>query len=242
MAGFPFSCGEKMKNSLVLCALSAVVSCSVAATTASADVTTFTTRTAFATAAGNLTTEGFENATTDQTQFATPLDSTTTNPNVFFGFAGKAFVPGEIVPGIHINSVGTGQAFVGNNIFSGDSTEAISAGKVTDNFDLTFDSATAVGLDFGSNVAGTYTITAYDGSTVISSLANVGLTLGTVGFAGFVSTTPITRVNLTNTSPSPGFTSFDNVSFGVPAATPEPASLGMLAMGGTILLGRRRKA
>ncbi|MFM9852002.1 MAG: PEPxxWA-CTERM sorting domain-containing protein [Sphingomonadaceae bacterium] len=197
---------------------------STVAAPATAALTTFTNRAAFNLAAGMTTTETFNSFTSEISFRTTPL---TVGGFSLAGF-GTQFDRNFIdIPPPQFS------------VFNIDGTTNVNAATTGDG-GLTFSFAapiTSFGADFG----------AFQDDVIRSFITAGGITLtppvqsgNTVSFFGFTSDTAFSTVRFSGSNNSDGF-SIDNVSYGLTAPVPEPATWLMMLMGFGLVGGMMRR-
>jgi hypothetical protein len=157
--------------------------------------------------------------------------------------------PGLVVPGISFSRPGNNLIIMGTTSFGGNSQRLIWDSNTSN--PITFDflaSTTAFGVDLltigGTTGPTTVTVFGSDDSTVLATFPGVGLNSNpqTPVFFGYEDANGIGSIRFSLTAGGPAF---DNVTFGIAAALPEPASLALwsiLGLTGGIGAWRRRRA
>ena len=193
---------------------------------ASAATTLYGTRALFNAANPGVPTETFEAANVaagSATSYSGTLSSATNN---------SVFATGSVRPGFLLTTTTaagvlqpTGDIYVGNG-FGGNPTKGVSSNLFSDNLNLGFaPSITAFGIDlegFGG-VNGPWVVNLRSGASTIATF-----NLATGGFFGVTSTIAFDSVYLDK--PDTGGV-LDNLSFGVAASVPEPASWALMIVG-----------
>ena len=201
-----------------------------AATSASAQVTTYTSRSAFSAAAGPLTTQTFNSYTTDTSFRTTPL----TFPGFTLAGAGAGQLSENFIDVPPLQFA----------IFNVDGTPIVNAfTSSASSVIFTFLAPiTAFGADFASFQDGIVRSSiVINGQTIIPDVAGAENS-NTVRFLGYTSSTPFTTVTFNGTV-GDGF-GIDNVSFSsaVTAAVPEPGTWALMLTGfGAVGFTMRRR-
>lgn len=211
----------------------------LAALPARASETVYTSRTAFNNASVNLTTFTFQGLVTSgtATKYPNPAGLTTGGLN-FKSSSDQLFAIDPSHPPGSFNFP-QGQ-YLNNNDYSGNSVL---------NITLLPANTTAIGGDWGLQTAQNITqfqltLTLSNSDTIQATLP-ASTTSPVLTFRGFTSTVPITSISVSGIGiGNSGSLVLDNFSFGQVAPVPEPATwmVSALTIGGTALLGRRRRA
>ena len=199
--------------------------------------------------------------------FASPLGAQAfTSPGAFFGAAGSPsyvetfetvpFAKDAAFPSFVIAG-NTYTALAGSNVFISSpgytnygaglnpTTTSILTTSGDENFFIQFLTGQyAVGFDVYYNGLGPATASFFNGSTLLGSITYNGA--AALGFNGFIASqaTPVTGVHWISTLGGQLNTGVDNIALVSVTATPEPATLMLVATGlaGLALLRRRRTA